>query len=519
MFCAYSWFEKPELYAEIRETTLEWAGAGERVVMLDSAQAESLRPAEKRQLSVIELARLKKRLDEAWEGPAFGGYIGRPTLPDMKGLYHFKLDQEKTEARLDCLLLDLALSELPPLQNPALHLALLALLEHAPDLEAIFLPFGDVSDRDKAAMKMFFMAPTEEPGWWLTKQTFQRVTDFIALSNDLLTPTWLEVKMEVEPALRKLIVRLFGRYGFRDKVNVNLTIKIGPLGEDIEDETAPVVITTYLPKNEQNMPNLQALQQALRDLTLVRPVPELELKEVSAVQAKPFEHQQSKEVYRIGRRLVMQIVKEEPGSSDYKPQPEDLVIKFTRSVKGFGPSEMHIHPTTHLVLELLEKWIKPTEHTKVLDLGTGSGALALTAASLGANYVLALDANREAIELARQNVRLNGLEGKVVPVGGSLGLKDDYEGAYSYAEHLQQRPPELDQAMPFDAILANIFADNLINLSSALTGSLRPGGLLLSSGIAEFREEGVAAAFQQAGLELLERKELSHWIAFVHRKV
>jgi ribosomal protein L11 methyltransferase len=84
---------------------------------------------------------------------------------------------------------------------------------------------------------------------------------------------------------------------------------------------------------------------------------------------------------------------------------------------------------------------------------------------------------------------------------------------------LQQRPPALDANLPFDAILANLFARNLINLSQELSRSLRPDGLLISSGIQAEYGPAVAAAFQEAGLELLEQRDLMAWVAFVHRKV
>jgi ribosomal protein L11 methylase PrmA len=519
MFCAYNWFARPELYAAIRTAALDWAGAGERVVFLETGPTGTPRPPEKRALTGRELAYLKRSLDRAWRRETFGGFISGPTLLDQKGWCNFKLNAEKTEAQLDYLLLEENLAELPPLQNPALHLALLALLDEAPCLEAVYLPFGEISDLDQAALKMFGLVATEEAGWWLAGQKFQRQVDFLTLSRDLLTPTWLELKIEVEPALAKLVLRLFARFGFRDKISLGIPFRSGPLGEEIEDETAPVTIMTWLPKNERGLESLRELQAALQDLARVRPVPEIKQVEVSREEAKPFDQDPSTGIYRVGRRLVIRVIRDDPPTPDYQAAPEDLLINLKQSFKGFGPSEQSIHPTSQLALELLEERLDPAEHSKVLDLGTGTGTLAIAAARLGIPYTLALDANREALGVARQNVSLNGLEGQVAIEAGSLGLKDDFGGAYSFSEELQQRPSALDANLPFDAILANLFARNLINLSQELSRSLRPGGLLISSGIQAEYGPAVATAFQEAGLELLEQHDLMAWVAFVHRKV
>lgn len=527
MFYAYSWFEKPELYASITATAIEWAGAGERQVFLENGQNEGHLSPEKRSLTATELGLMKERIDESRQRKSFGGFISGVALSDLKGWCHFELNPKMTQARLDYLLLEPAWPELPPLQNPALHLALLALLKEAPDLETISLPFGEITELDLAALKMFGLTPTDEAGWWLTRQSFWRKTDFLSFSLDLTTPDWLELKLKVEPSFARLVLHLFIRFGFRDKTQFLVPVKQGQLGENVEDETRPVTVLTYLPNNDRNLQNLAELQEALRHLAKIRPIPELELREVSQAEARPFDFKSDhhKAIYRIGRNVVIQIIREEQTNEDVQLGPEDLLIKLIETKKVFGPQLGYIHPTSQVFLELMEDWLDPAQHAKVLDLGTGTGALAITAARLGVNYILAIDPNREAVQLAQRNVVLNGLKAQIVTEAGSLGIKDSKEvkdseeRVYVFQENLLQRPLSLDKDLPFDLILANIFTANLINLAETISSSLRPGGMLISSGVPVKDASEVIAAYEAVGLELVEQRELENWVGFVHRKI
>src|SRR5438270_7610108 len=138
MFSAYSWFAKPELYASVRATSLAWAGKDTKLVSLKTDQDEVLPVSQKRSLEASELAGLKERMDKAWQSQEFGGFVSGANLTDLKGWFHFKLNQERTEARLEGLVLDPELADFPPLQNPALHLALIELLKELPGLQAVF---------------------------------------------------------------------------------------------------------------------------------------------------------------------------------------------------------------------------------------------------------------------------------------------------------------------------------------------------------------------------------------------
>jgi len=154
----------------------------------------------------------------------------------------------------------------------------------------------------------------------------------------------------------------------------------------------------------------------------------------------------------------------------------------------------------------------------VLDLGTGSGILAIAAGRMGIPYILGLDTDEVAIRAARQNVTLNGLDDQIEMATGSLAVEKGEGGFYSFPEEAQRPPEDLAAKLPFDAVIANIIARILIALAEPMAQALRPGGLLITSGIIGEKADEVAAALEKAGLELVEKREESDWVAFAHRR-
>ncbi|MBF8298686.1 MAG: ribosomal protein, partial [candidate division NC10 bacterium] len=132
----------------------------------------------------------------------------------------------------------------------------------------------------------------------------------------------------------------------------------------------------------------------------------------------------------------------------------------------------------------------------VLDLGTGSGLLAIAALRLGAATVLALDTDRVACRIASENIRQNGGDGRIVVKQGSL----DAAGRRT-----------------FDLILANLTAEPLISLAPRLARSLRVRGCLITSGILASEEERVAAIFRRCSMVPERRRKGRGWVALMCR--
>jgi ribosomal protein L11 methyltransferase len=144
----------------------------------------------------------------------------------------------------------------------------------------------------------------------------------------------------------------------------------------------------------------------------------------------------------------------------------------------------------------LERYLRPGD--TLLDVGTGSGILAIAAARLGAGEVLALDIDPLAVRVARENVALNGVAGVVEVREGSLPVE----------------PPG-----GWNIITVNILAETIAQMAPALAAHLAAGGLLIASGIVASRERSVSAALTAQGFALVEQRREEDWLAFVARLI
>jgi ribosomal protein L11 methyltransferase len=145
-------------------------------------------------------------------------------------------------------------------------------------------------------------------------------------------------------------------------------------------------------------------------------------------------------------------------------------------------------------MELMEQWY---EGGDVLDVGTGSGILAVTAALLGAPRVLAVDIDPVAVRVAQENVGINGLNDRIQVRQGDL--VNDLGGTFGLA-------------------CANILADVIIALIPQVKQHLAPGAVFVCSGIILEREDDVLYALERAGFALLEARHLGAWTALAARK-
>lgn len=155
------------------------------------------------------------------------------------------------------------------------------------------------------------------------------------------------------------------------------------------------------------------------------------------------------------------------------------------------------HPTTRLAARMAEDWLtrpsRPPE-PRVIDLGTGSGLLAMAAVLLGAAWAVGVEKDRLAVENARRNVELNGLAQQVALVAADLkALKT---GPWA------------------DLLIANLDRDHFLMGSEGLTGWLAPGGAMVASGVLVEHEGLVLDALEAAGLKVVERVTDETWVAF-----
>ncbi len=185
--------------------------------------------------------------------------------------------------------------------------------------------------------------------------------------------------------------------------------------------------------------------------------------------------------FRIGQRLIVK-----PSWEPFEPSEGDVVVELDPGM-AFGTGT---HETTFMCMELLQKHLQAGEN--VMDVGTGSGILAIAAAKLGAAQVLAVDIDPDAVRVAQQNIQNNGVAQTARAVLGDL-----VDG----------------ETLPCGLAVANIVADAICMLAKPLTRHLRVGGLFICSGIIREREADVMAAAKSAGYQRIERLTKGEWVA------
>lgn len=181
-----------------------------------------------------------------------------------------------------------------------------------------------------------------------------------------------------------------------------------------------------------------------------------------------------------------------PTWEDYTPvQTDELIIELDPGM-AFGTGT---HPTTVMCLQALEKHVKSGD--SVIDVGTGSGVLAIGAALLGAAHVHALDLDEVAVTAATDNVALNKVQDTVRTVHGNL--LDSVEA-------------------PADVVVANILADIILSFTSDAFQMVKPGGVYITSGIIGARKDDVRRGLEAAGFVIEEVMMMEDWVAIISRK-
>ena len=179
-----------------------------------------------------------------------------------------------------------------------------------------------------------------------------------------------------------------------------------------------------------------------------------------------------------------------PSWESWDAQEGDLVIELDPGM-AFGTGT---HETTSMCVEMIEKHYNGGE---VLDVGTGSGILAIAAARLGANRVLGVDIDPMAVRVAKENVEKNALSGHIEIREGDLvkGLHD----------------------VQCEFAVANILADVIALLAAPLKSYLTENATFVCSGILREREEEVTALLKMNGYQLFDRMEKGDWVALAAR--
>jgi ribosomal protein L11 methyltransferase len=339
---------------------------------------------------------------------------------------------------------------------------------------------------------------------------------------------WLEVSVTTDPEAAEAVVELFNRYGQGGAV---VEMQVDCFEHELAAAGPPptVVVKTYLPILEaptrgaptiQNPKSkIQNLQEGLWHLSQIYPIPEPVIREL-AEEDWANAWKQQYHILRIGRRIVIV-----PDWEEYATQPGDVVLRLEPGM-AFGTG---LHPTTRLCLRALEACFtdsgslpesaigNPESRIQnALDVGTGSGILAVAAAKLGAHEVLALDADPVAVAVARENVARNGVSAQVTTQYGSLpgsSIRPWLPGGTG-----DDTPLPLLKSGQFDLVLINILAPVIVALAPALAARTAAGGILIAAGLVDSQEADVTHALETEGFQMVARFLEKDWVCLVSQR-
>ena len=189
-----------------------------------------------------------------------------------------------------------------------------------------------------------------------------------------------------------------------------------------------------------------------------------------------------------------------PSWEDVKAEDRDKMVLHIDPGTAFGTG---MHETTQLCIRQLRKYI--TNETKLLDVGTGSGILAILSLMFGAKCAVGTDLDICAVEAVRENCESNGIDpAQFEMMIGNIITDKAIQDRVGYG--------------CYDIVVANIMADVLVPLTPVIIHQLKPGGIYITSGIIDDKEQTVVEAVMKAGLKVLEVTYQGEWVSVTARK-
>lgn len=314
------------------------------------------------------------------------------------------------------------------------------------------------------------------------KRTAVIITELLYLRSEFIEmkEKWIEVSLAVPEELAQIVETQLSELG-----SVGNTEYIKK--EEGEIKTAIPVIKGYFSAAggtaAEKIESLKAFTSSLKVLFPDAKIGEIEIKETSE-----DDWQEWRRFFKpvlVSKRVVIK-----PTWEEYQLKEDELIVEIDPGM-AFGTGT---HETTRLCIQLLDNIIKGGE--TIFDVGTGSGILAIAAAKLGAAKVLGIDNDERSVHVAAENVELNSVNEEVSISGIPLS---DIEGL-------------------FDIVVANILAEDLIEMRKELLTRLVESGRLILSGILKTKAEMVVSAYSAEGLTLEKQIDDGEWSALLLKR-
>jgi ribosomal protein L11 methyltransferase len=297
---------------------------------------------------------------------------------------------------------------------------------------------------------------------------------------------WYELTTWADSEAIESVAELFARHGHNEGVSIEEPFLQEQDGDNLRIDTSkPAVIRTYIAAESYDPATIDRIRDGLWHLGQIRSVGELTVTE-RAEEDWASAWKEHFRPLRAGDRVVIR-----PPWFDYEAQPDDIVLVLDPGM-AFGTG---MHPTTRLSLLQIEKLVKPGQ--SLFDVGTGSGILAFAAMRVGATPIDAVDIEPMSVRVAKGNLDLNDAGERITLDVGSANWA---------------------AGKTYDVVVANIIARVLISIADDLRAAMKPGGLLLLSGIIEPKEAETRKRFDLLGFELLERNQIEDWISLAYRR-
>ncbi|OUO26123.1 50S ribosomal protein L11 methyltransferase [Lachnoclostridium sp. An298] len=264
---------------------------------------------------------------------------------------------------------------------------------------------------------------------------------------------------------------------------------------EIEEDDGVAYLSFYLEPEEDKEKILSQIRQELEAMSSYVNVGECRIDESETEDVdwvnnwKQYFHQ-----FYVDDILII------PSWEQIKPEDTDKMVIHIDPGTAFGTG---MHETTQLCIRQIRKYV--TEKTRILDVGCGSGILGMLALKFGAAYSVGTDLDPCAIEATYENMEVNGI------------AKDQYEVMIGNIIDDKAVQDKVGYGC-YDIVVANILADVLVQLTPVVVNQMKSGGIYITSGIIDDKEQTVTDAVKAAGLEVLDVTYQGEWVCVTARK-